>query len=650
MADHIKSTKWWEEPNDTLHLVLGAVYRRIRLENQWKRDADEKHAALYCGDEINLDESSRVEMTYQASRLPFNAVRSAVDTVRAKIGKHRPLPQVLPTRGNWKSQKKARKATQLIEGGFAKYKVFEKHAKQVLRDAEIFRRGAWFYVGVPNASKPYIHMERCHPWEIEWDDWDARYDDPCNIYRCRSVDRGSAKSTWGTGKGATGRMEAIDRGGFFDNTGTRDISTTVDRMHILEAWHRCDSWAEHQAGDVHKCTGKHVVICVGGLLVSEDMTGGFPFARLRYEDPISGGDGLSLVQQLEGFQFELNTMSEVVSEGMRNLSMTLITIPDGAAITEQQIRNGVSVLYYKPVGKPDVFQPNPVHPAIYQRQHDLVRDAMGDAGVSMMSAQSVDSQHEESGIARQARDDIESERFVVFGRAYETWCMDVARLYIDAVKSVAKRFGEYSVPVQVGNAVHEIKWADVDVDTYELRVFPTSMLPQQLSARLDRLSMMFDKGLVDRATFLRHLDAPDMQAELDMETADKLLIDEQIESILDAEEEKADGFVMPTVSPYVDLPWALRRAHQKLNRAELDGAPEWNKDLVRQYIETCVAQITKLRLGGQPSSPSSPTPETAGPPPEAAPPGAMPPPGLPPGAPPMPPDMGMPPGMPGVPQ
>lgn len=646
MAELTQSTLWWEEKRDRLHDVLGPVYKRIRQENAWKRDADRYHFSLYAGaeGEAAITFQSMEGYTYAETQLPFNVARSATDTLVAKIGKHRPLPQVLTTRGDWKQQKRARKCTQFLEGAFYKHRIFEEHSPRIVRDAAIFRRGGWLFVRRPSRASKRVVVERALPWEVDHDNWDGRYDTPCNRYYCRTMDKGVCVRTWGQGDGAKGRVDAIEKGGSFDpNHAQYNQSTTVKRVDVLEAWHLCDDREAHELDEEHKCNGRHVVMVPHGVLVDEPYEESFlPGCNLRYSEPIAGCDGQSLVQQLEGFQYELNVMSEVVCEGYQRNAMTLITVPDGAAVNEQQIRNGIHVLYYRPVGPIGTFQPNPVHPSIYARQHDLVRDALGEGGLSMMSAQASETDHQESGIARQSRDDVESERHIIFGRYYEAWCLNVARHLIACIKGIAEDHGEYAVDVPMKNGILPLNWKDVDVESYELRVFATSMLPQQLSARMDKLKMYWESGILDRSTFLRLLDAPDMQAEMDIETADKLVIDEQIEYMLDAEESEGEA-AFKTPSPYVDLKWAAKRAQQRFNRIQLDGAPEWNLSLLQRYEEWCIKQMQKIGLLPPDAdyeharamlNDKAPAPGTgpigpATPPPPGGPPGApMPPPGL----------------------
>jgi hypothetical protein len=138
-------------------------------------------------------------------------------------------------------------------------------------------------------------------------------------------------------------------------------------------------------------------------------------------------------------------------------------------------------------------------------------------------------------------------------------------------------------------------------------VFPTSLLPSHPAAKLEKAKILFDAQLIDRATFLRLLDAPDLSAELDMETADRLVIDEQLEFMLDSEDTESD-YQMP--SPYTNLDWAMRRAQQKLNRAKIDGAPEANLNLLRRYIDDAQAAKEKAeaRAGMAAPQPNAPPP------------------------------------------
>jgi hypothetical protein len=607
------SAAWYDEPKGDVHAALVAVWNVVRDENAWRVDADEYHAGLYAAsDRPGVRGRSRRGYEYGPATLPYNVCRSAVDTLQAKIAKQRPLPQVLTQRGNWKNQKRARKMTQFLEGEFYRQRIFEGQSARIVRDALVFGRGVlkvW-------AEGDQVRTERVHPWELFTDSWDDRYGDPRNLYHRRSVDKGVAMQLFARSEGGGWRSsarDAIEQAGRFDLSSdleAGDEATTVERIDLIEAWHRCDRHSDKP----HKCTGRHVVVTTSGTLVDEPWEHDyFPFAILGYCEPISGYWAHGLVEQLEGYQYEINLASQKSSEQHR-MSGVGILVPTSAKMHDQQFRNGINIMHHSPGGTPQVFQMDLVNEHTRVRPRELTQDALNDAGISQMAAQSQKPSGVTAALALQTLDDIETERFMVFGRAYEAWCLDIARRLIDCAKDIANDYGDLAVSVPMKGGLLDLSWKDVYVDGTELRVFSTSMLPQQLGARLERLKDLWNTGLIDRATFLRQLDAPDMQAELDLETADKLVIDEMLERMADAEEDEGEEAAFMPPSAYQELTWGAKRAQQKLNRGLLDGMPEFNQLLLQRWIKEAQALID---LANPPPAPAAPA---LAPPPGAAPP------------------------------
>lgn len=642
MSLALRDVAWWNESTESLHKSLVGLFRIVREENQWQLDADEYHLGLYAGavGDFSLQRASRRGYTYGPSTLPYNLCRSATDTLVAKVAKHRPLPQVLANRGDWSDQKRAKKCSQFLEGQFHESRIFEKHHKLVVRDAAIFSRGLLY---VWRDGKKVI-VERTYPWEVLADPWDSYYGEPRTIYRIRSMDVHVAVARFARksdGSKHAGKAAAIMSAGKIDRAKLDDTSQTVARVEILEAWRLPDAEGKD---------GLYAVVVDGATLYTQPWKHDFfPFARMHYSDPVTGYEGQGLVEQLEGYQHDINMMASSISESHRVLGHTLITVPDNAGISKTEFRNGIGwLLYHRPGGTPGVFQPQPIHPSVYQRLHDLMQDGLGDAGISALSARSQKPAGVEAAVALQTLDDIETERFILFGRSYESWCLDVARLMIAANKEIADEYGELEVRVPMKDGLLALKWTDVDIDGFELRVFPTSLLPQQLGARLEKLKMLWDAQVIDRSTFLRQLDAPDLQAEMDVETSFMMLADEQLEYLLEADEddEKVSG-ILP--SPIMkDLDWVQRRAQSLHDRAQLRGAPEYALQRVRDYLDA----VVQFKALANPPPPPAMPPPAPGPglvPPVGGPPipppdmgGPLPPPPMPP-LPGGPPDLPMPP-------
>lgn len=647
-----QDTQWWlqEGPANDAASKLTTVVRHIRDRAVWRREADVFHAKLYAGGPGAAGiEPHEAGVTYgwEPSKLPRNVCRQGVDTLQAKVAKHRPLPQCLTSRGKWAEQKRARKQTQYLEGVFHQTRFFEKHSPMGVRDAGIFGRGI---VKIFDEGD-FARVERVLPTELLVDDWDARYGDPRSIYQVRTLDVGVCIAKYGrkregeTEEDAKKRREAI----YDSATASKDdewdwisaIDSTVLRVRIVEAYHLCDDEVAHAhiKPSKHECTGRRVIAILDGVELENEAweEDCFPYAILNFCEPLAGFWGSGMVEQLTGWQLAINEQFERVQEGHHMLGGGMILAPLGSDCVPSAFNNGpVPIIEHNPGKPPQFVTPAPVHPAVYQRERDMPVDALGEVGLSQQSVQSVKQPGVEAAIAIQTLDDIESERHIIFGRAYESWCLTIARLFIRCAIRIAKRSGDMAVGVPMKGGILDLKWSDVSLNDFQLRVFPTSLLPQQLGARLEKLKMLFEAQLIDRQTFLQQLDAPDLAAELDLETADRVNIDEKLEAIRDADEDELDEVAarcMP--SQYQNFRWAQKRAQQVLNKAESDGCPEANLDAIREFIDECQVLIDNEEAK-QPLDPNA-SPIVPGTPPAPG----MPPP-MPPGMPPVPPMPGPP--------
>lgn len=612
----VLDASWQLKKGDELAETLASVFHVVRDEAEWRTDADEYHWALYEGTGLGgVTVRSRRNLQYQATTLPDNVVKMAVDTLTAKVATIRPIPQVLTSRGNYKDQRRARKLRQFIDGEFYRQGIHEELASQIIKDALIARAG----VVQVYADRKKVRVERVHPWTLYVDDWDAEFGKPLTLYRLRTMDRAKAIARWGKGKPAL--RDRLKNAGHFSSSTSRYLeeerSSTVERVELLEAWYRC---ADHDEDDEdHECTGRHVIICEGAVLFDEEWPHEFfPFAVLGYDTPNTGFWPSPMSQQLEGYQCSINEANEKLSE-QYSLSGKGVLLRDGSGVIKFDMVNGISVLSCKPGPyAPEIFDMDLVNEHLRLRPPELIERALNATGISQMAAQSQKPTGIESGIGLQTLDDIESQRHIVFGRRFESWCMNVARLLVEAIKKIAKEYGEYAVDVPMKGAYLPLKWTDVVVDGFQLQMQSVGQLFTSFAGRLDKLKTLFEMGAIDRGTFMRNLDAGDVQAELDLETVNRLIVDEILEAILDADDGAANDLAP---NGYMPLEWAHRRAHQKRLQAQMDGAPKHVLDLLGQFIDDCAYLIDKKKA--EEAASAGLAPDAAMPPPG----GPLPPPG-----------------------
>jgi hypothetical protein len=643
-ASRLVEADWQNKTGDDLAQSLSAVFTLVRDENEWRTDKDEYHWGLYEGSGMGgVTIRSRKNMTYANATLPDNVTKMAVDTLTAKVATIRPIPQVLASRGNWKDQRRARKARQLIEGEFYRHLVHEKQSHRIIKDALVARAG----IVKVTAHGKRTKVERIHPWTCYVDDWDAEFGEPRNFYQLVTMERGAAIARFGKTKELREKLKTAGRfTSSIQKNRDEDRSSTVDRVELLEAWHRC---LDHDPDDdEHECAGKHVIICEGAVLFEEDWHHDFfPFAVLTYDTPNTGYWGTGIVQSLEGYQVSINDANTKLDE-MYALSGKYVVLRDASGILKTDIVNGLRILQTRPGPyAPEVFDCDLVNEHMRARPPELVERALNASGVSQMAAQSQKPSGVESGIALQTLDDVETQRHIVFGRRFESWCMDVARLLIEAIKKIAKKHGDYAVKVPMRGTYLDLKWSEVVIDGFQLQMQSVGQLYMSFAGRLDKLKTLFEMGAIDRGTFMRHMDAGDVQAELDMETADRLLVDEMLEAMLDAEEPANDNGIDPNYKApngYLPLQWAHKRAHQKRLQAEIDGAPTYVLDLLGRFIDDVAYLMQRAGIAAPPGvgGPPAPMPPDGGQP-MAPPMDPMAPPLAPTDAAMMPPDMGAPP-------
>jgi hypothetical protein len=622
VSSSVRSAEWWTEQGDELANTLGTVFRQVRDENEWRTDKDDYHWGLYEGTGVGgVAITSRKNLTYANATLPDNVCKMAVDTLTAKVATIRPIPQVLPSKGNWKDARRARKLRQLIQGEFYRQGVHEKLAARIIKDA-LVGRGGVVQVFV-DGKKP--KCDRVHPWTLYVDDWDAEFEEPNAMFRLRTIDRRKAKMKFG--KNAE-LKDKIQNAGHFSSSTKRwirdeDRSSTVERVELLECWYRCQ---DHDDEDEdHVCVGRHVIICEGAVLFDEPWEHNFfPFAFLFYDTPNTGWWGSGLVQTLEGYQVCIDDANEKHDDALMN-SGKLVMLRDGSGVFKSQIVDGIRVAHCRPGPyEPSVFDMDLVNEHVRMRAPELVDRALNAAGVSQLSAQSKKPSGVDAAIALQTLDDIESQRHIVFGRRFESWCMDVARLLIEAVKKIAEEHGDYAVKVPLKGAYLDLKWSDVVIDGFQLEMQSVGQLYTSFAGRLEKLKTLFEMGAIDKGTFMRQLDAGDVQTELDLETVDRLCVDEMLEAMMDSDLEVAANDNADYLAPNAFLPlaWAHRRAHQKRLQAQMDAAPQHVLDLLGRFIDDVAyledkKKATEMSPSGGPVQvdPNAPPPMPPMPPP-----------------------------------
>lgn len=507
---------------------------------------------------------------FRPAHLPYNVVRNGVETIVAKVAKNRPIPTFLTDRGDYKIQKRAKKLERFMTGLFSQLDIYNQTIP-CFRDAcvlgtgilSIFRRG------------DKIHVERIFGWEALMDIADCRYGKPQNFYTIRWIDRDVLCDMFPDFEEqiSAARLNEDDVDNIVDYVGT------TDRVLVKEAW--------HLPSGPDTDDGRHCLVMENTVLVDEGYSRHyFPFAFIRYKEPLAGFWGVGLAEELSGFQAEINETSERVQQSFYMNGSQMWLVPDGADISDVELNNGIGVIiHHKPGMAPTPINPQPLHPQTYEYLKDLPEFALKFSGISMMSSQSERPAGIIAAKALQTLDEVETERFNLVGRAWECFHMDITRQCIDLCKEIDEEYPGFKVRAPFRRYALEINWKDVDLeqDAFVLQVFPTALLAKTPAARLQQTQDLFQAGIIDRSMFLRLLDAPDINAEDDLEAAARIVADEQIEHMIDSDDPEEPG-VYQSPEPFQDLVYSLHRAQAHYNLGRIQGMSEQHLELLRRYM------------------------------------------------------------------
>lgn len=621
--------RWYDAENDDdLADRLVTVAKDVYERDGWRRQRVDLHARMYGGASAVLSPSDKAT-AYLPSTLPDNICRSQVDTLTSKIGKQRPLPRVVTSHGNYRQQRRAKKMNQFIEGIFDEQKIYQGYSLNAVRDALMCGSHATMVYRVGKR----IFTERVPIKELLIDPHDGEYGMPRNMMRIGTIDRGVLLERFARtekGRPIAAARDAINRANayLFKNDGEVQ-APTVTRVSFVEAWHLPDG--EPDDDGKYARPGRHTICIEGHVLLDEEWHHDvFPIVMLHYSAPVVGTWGTGLIEQIEGYQIALNDANERLHE-MRRLSGVMVLLAQGSDIVDEDISNGIGTkVFYNPAfPKPEVEQLDLVSQSLQAYANDTVSRALASSGISAMSAMSQKPTGITAAIAMQTLDDIESERFLPAGRAFEVWNLELAKVYLLHARDIAEEYDDFEVKHSTAESVYELRWSEISVDHYTLRVFSSSFLPQLPAARLQTLQGFYDAQIIDRTFFLTMLEMPDTQAEFDLELAPKMLANEVLEHFQDAEDDDLNDidsiYVQPL--PLMDLAWAQRRAQLVYCKGKMRGMPAVVEELLLRWISDCEEMLKASEPKPSPAplmGPPSPPPGDMGPPPPMPPESPMP--------------------------
>ena len=563
---------WWEEPKDQAHESIFGVVRFLRGNQSWIHEAHNRHQRLYGNlNVLGLSAqaySNTAILGQNMDRFGLNIVQSMCDTVTQKIAKNRPRPMFLTEGGDWSKQKKAKQLTKFIDGMFYKTKVYAKTPK-IFRDATVFGSG---FVKILRKGKE-ISIERVFPGHVIVDETEGQEGNPRSMYQVEFIPREYAKKMW---------PEFADK---IQSCSDAEMNmpkhkSLSNMVSVVEAWHLP---ANEDSKD-----GRHIICVDNCTMIDEVYTRDyFPLIKQDWSERLKGYMGQGLAEQLTGLQVEINKILRDIQVTM-HLFKPSVLLEMGSKVVKTQINNEIGRMTWFSGTPPQIQKGEAVPAEWFAHLENLYRKSYEIAGVSAMSAQSTKPAGLNSGKALREYNDIESERFILIGQAWEELHLEIARHMIDLAQEIAEEFGNFDVMVKNQDKLEKISWKEVNMkgEEFMMQLYPTSFFSKTPSGKFQDVTELAQAGFIPKDAALKLLDFPDLESYTKYANAPQEDLYRQIELIVE------HGEYHPP-EPFQNLQLGVKLFQSAYLWAKTASVPEDKLEMLRRWSEEANQMVMK---------------------------------------------------------
>lgn len=540
-------------------------------------------------------------------------LRSAIQTCAAEVfAKQKPKPQFQTSGADWRTRRKAKKLDKICEGVLHQRQGRWLDVWEFVFDAgvECLVQGtACLHVYTDEAAKKIQH-ELVPVRELFVDPTEGR--EPRNLFRVSPIDQDKAEALFcEIPKDKTGnekRRRAIRGAGDYDDLQGRSES----RPRVTKSIKLTTAWRLPISADK---PGKVAIVINGELMAEADWTAPvFPFVMMHWEPHRMGAwasglidEGAQLAEEAGELDWRLLTRAKVC--GGRRTYAPVESLANKEAFEE----NGPDVLIeYSGAQPPTAEVVPPFTPAEFEYFRARVQAFWDCVGVSQVSAAARREPGVESAVAMRTLNDTKAGRQLPRAKMFEKVFVDLALQYIYRMRELAEEDPSFAVSWPGKNVLQEVKWKDADPGddaNFAVTVAPASALPNDPAGRLSMAGELYASKLIDAQTYKQLLGWPDLEQEMESESAEYEYIDQLIDKYLDADKKSwsAGDYESPE-GAIMDKPRAMMRFTSAMFQAKRDKAPEFNIGLLRRYIQELgkqisAAQTAQAAVGGAPPPP-----------------------------------------------
>ena len=568
---------YWHEadtPQICDHVV--DLVNKLSQDHQERIDANLDFMRMYgnrnysqLGTSSSLFKGSQAGLRRDPNMMRLNVAQSQVDTITSKIGRNKPRPLYLTRQGDYMLRRKAKRLGDSMEGLFLQQKLYDLMPR-VFSDACVMDLGVLKVF----RSGDSLKVERCFTNHLFWDMDEALYAEPRSLFQRMETHKAALLHQFPE------KSQAIEQATLDTNYGP-ETEDEVQMVTCFEAWHLPTA---EDSND-----GRHVICIDGATLLDEEWTyDRFPFVFLRWSDAPLGFSGVSLVEQLEPVQREINQLLIRIQQSMALMSSPYFFVPIGSKVSPNHLRNAPgTILQYAGAQPPVAYVPQAMSGEVYNHLDRLLQRAYEISGISELSATGRKPSGLDSGVALRIYTDIESERHQLTAQRYEQAFMDCASWFMDWAEEIIDDGGNMVVRTMQKKGFDVTTFKDIRMaqDDYELTAFPISLLPSTPAGRIQTTQELINMGVItEREQITKLLDYPDLASVTHWHETAENDVEWRISKILDDSE-----YVSP--DPLMNLELARSRMQLAYLEALQQDVEQEKLDMMLDFITEAQAMI-----------------------------------------------------------
>lgn len=602
MGDEEKSLKehgrWWDikgpegaDDPDAATAEMRRVVDGLRSQHGVRFMLDSLFVGLYEGQPPHwlgaMSPASSLLVTSSSTMDAFtkaraNLIRRCIDTAASMLVKQPTEIRCLTNGASWKLQKRAKERQKFVNG-LLRECGFHEIRKRTFVDGCLTRSGGLplFWIDWQNSR---ISCQRVHPSHVLWNDFQG--ENPKELYLQYPEQRSVLVDRFPDFK-----KEILEAAAT-----SRPINQAYRRMHggeeaadlveVTEAWHLTSS---------KKKPGRHIISIPTATLNPKDQEWPFdffPIPRFCWAPSDYGWANSPIADQLVGYHIEIGKTMRKIARGQSLACSPRVWLEKGSEVDDDEVTNEIGGIgHYAQGFNPPTFSTAQAFPAeVYQYLDWLFRQAMSDIGLNEYQSQGKIPMGMEgaSGKALRELTDTGSSRQVLHGQAIEEQTVMAGEIAFRLASKLAEKDKKFAVNALGARSYEKIEWDTVagDVDDIRFVTTPASALPTNTGAKIQTVTEIIKGGLlppeeVKGGLGLQLLNFPDFEKVITMETANRELVEMQVDGALYDGEYFAPEPYQALTGLQLLKTMAFRAYAQGL---QMDDVPPRNLDLLRRLM------------------------------------------------------------------